>query len=228
MAYARLFQRDPIPAWDKLGAVGSPSPRLGLEPMGAGGCNLLVRFSGLDPAAAREPAFQQAISIATGVAVGMEHILLCGAPRLKNPTSLHVNLHFRDGAASLAKQQEIADIGTLRVLLPDGAEHMGDAGLFPAFLRADEAKIVLRNVRSEWGREGVTRLLLLCAGYRSTDVPILREHFGSLPASQAALMPNVGCADTIVAFVRPPPGDRELRQLPRSLVSPHMDVDITI
>jgi hypothetical protein len=228
MAYARLFQRDPIPDWDVLGAIGSPSARLGREPLGAGGCNLLVRFSGLDPDAARDPAFQRTISIATGVAAGMHHIFLCGAPWLKNPTSLHVNLHFRDGAASLAKQQEIADIGTLQVLLPDGTEHTGDAGLLPSSLRADEAKIVLRNVRSEWGRVGVTRLLLRCAGYQTTDVPILREHFGSLPACQAALMPNVGCADTIVAFVRPPPGDKELRQLPRRLVSPHMDVDITI
>ncbi len=228
MAYARLFQRDPVPAWDVLGAVGSPSARLGLEPMGAGGCNLLVRFSGLDAASARDPVFQRAASIASGVAVGMEHVFACGVPHLKDPTSLHVDLHFRDGAASLAKMQEIADIGTLQVLLPDGAEHTADAGLLPTSLRADEAKIILRNVRSQWGRVGVTRLLLSCAGYRDTNVQILREHFGSLPASQAALMPNVACGDTIVAFVRPPPGDRELRQLPRSLVSPHMDLDITI
>jgi hypothetical protein len=130
----------------------------------------------------------------------MEHVFACGVPHLKDPTSLHVDLHFRDGAASLARMQEIADIGTLQVLLPDGVEHTGDAGLLPTSLRWDEAKIILRNVRSQWGRVGVTRLLLGCAGYRDTDVQILREHFGSLPASQAALMPNVACGDTIVAF----------------------------
>jgi len=112
--------------------------------------------------------------------------------------------------------------------MPSAPARMAQASLTPADMRADEVMIIVRGFRVGWGREGVTRHLLDCAGYRNTEVQVLRESHGALPGPVAALHPGVACGDTLVAVVRPPETDRALLRLPRTLSSPGMDIHISI
>jgi hypothetical protein len=72
------------------------------------------------------------------------------------------------------------------------------------------------------------RLLLGCAGYLEAEAQVVGEFFGTLPACQAAQMPGVGCADTLVAVVRPPDDDQDLQRLPRCIKSPFMGTYLSI
>lgn len=61
----------------------------------------------------------------------------------------------------------------------------------------------------QWARQGLTAMLLQCAGYAGSDFTVEAEW-----AAPSAENPMVGRADRICAFVRHPPGDPHLRKLP--------------
>ena len=227
MVIPQYFEHDPIPIWDTLGADTNPTAYLGPAPLGAGGCKLMVRCRGLNPTLTRSSRAQEAFLLAAGTAVGRSHIQTCDFPMQRDLTCMDLLLHFRVDAGSTARMQEVADIGSLAIVM-DGTEHSCEAFVLPSEVRADEVQIVVRGFRTGMGRVGVTRMLLRCAGYRDTDVQVLRESYGAFSPQLAAQWPGIGKGAILVAVVRPPAGDRELRQLPRGIVDPFMGLNITI
>jgi hypothetical protein len=228
MVLAQSFEKDPIPLWDTMGAPMSPTPRLGPAVLGAGGCNLMVRCRGIDPTLARSTRFQEDFLLAVGTAVGRDHIQTGAFLTQRDPTCLDLLLNFRVEALSTARMHEIGDGGTLDFVMADGTQPNCEAFVVPSEVRSDEVQLMVRGFRLEWGRVGVTRLLLQCAGYRDTDVQVLRESHGAYSNRFTALWPGFGKGDILVAVVRPLAGDRELRKLPRELVDPFMGLNISI
>ena len=227
MAIAQSFVQDPIPFWDTLGADTSQEPHLGPASLGAGGCKLMVRCRGLNPTLTRSSRAQEGFLLAAGTAVGRSYIQTCDFPMQRDLTCMDLLLHFKVDAGSTARMQEVADTGSLDIIM-DGTEHSCEAFLLPSEVRSDEVQIVVRGFRTGWGRVGVTRMLLRCAGYRDTDVQVLRESHGAFSPQLAALWPDIGKGSILIAVVRPPAGDRELRQLPRGIVCPFMSLNIAI
>ena len=227
MGIAQCFEHDPIPIWDTLGADTNLTAYLGPAPLGAGGCKLMVRCRGLNPTLTRSSRAQEAFLLAAGTAVGRSHIQTCDFPKQRDLTCMDLLLHFRVDASSTAKMQEVADMGSLDIVM-DGTEHSCEAFLLPSEVRSDEVQIVVRGFPTGWGRIGVTRMLLRCAGYGNTDVQVLRESYGAFSPQLAALWPGMGKGTILVAVVRPPAGDRELRKLPRGIVDPFMGINISI
>ena len=227
MAIAQSFVQDPIPFWDTLGADTSQEPHLGPASLGAGGCKLMVRCRGLNPTLTRSSRAQEGFLLAAGTAVGRSYIQTCDFPMQRDLTCMDLLLHFKVDAGSTARMQEVADTGSLDIIM-DGTEHSCEAFLLPSEVRSDEVQIVVRGFRTGWGRVGVTRMLLRCAGYRDTDVQVLREAHGAFSPQLAALWPDIGKGSILIAVVRPPAGDRELRQLPRGIVCPFMSLNIAI
>ena len=177
---------------------------------------MLVRASGLDPDRVRDQGFRANFNTALLTAVGPGLVASREALKQPDPKKVDTLLLFKEEAASTRRMQSIAEAGELTVTLPCGETVTCLAVLRAARMRPDEVQLVMRGIPLGWGRVGLASHILACAGYPQG---VVRESAGALPAREAILFPHVTCGDILVAVVKPPPGDRGLRNLPRKLVS---------
>lgn len=105
---------------------------------------------------------------------------------------------------------ELKRAGSITVPLGGGDATVQVSGAL-MHLRSRHAKVVVRHLPLEYLVEGVGRVLLQWAGYDARRCELAAEFLGD-PAKPG----RPGNLDAVVLIVRPPPGDRELRNLPRS------------
>ena len=77
---------------------------------------------------------------------------------------------------------------------------------------AGTIKLVLKNMPAAWTFEGVTAILLECAGYDRGVSMVVEEFLGGW--SQGGVLLDLPRLDTVVAYVVPPPEDEGLSRIP--------------
>ncbi len=77
------------------------------------------------------------------------------------------------------------------------------------------AQVVVKKLVSRWAVKGVTAALLQATGY-SSDVKVVEEYAGSLPAHLAVFTEHLGRSDVSVATVQA--AHPSLRKLPTSIM----------
>jgi hypothetical protein len=128
------------------------------------------------------------------------------------PTSVWLVGFDQTGPATLAKQT-LVDDGRL-VVRGESGELELRVYLAPGMQQADQTVVKISNLPMDWQVQGAMQALLGCAGY-GEEVVVQQEYGGDAPA---ALLFSAECSimrgDVIMAVVRAPVEDRELRRLP--------------
>ena len=109
----------------------------------------------------------------------------------------------------LQAQALVVDLGGQPVALPASAE--------PVRLPPGHCEVRVQGLPAWLARCGATEALLLAAGYGAeAGCRVAHERRGFAVGPDGERLPG-GCLDRLVAVVAAPPGDRQLRRLPRVL-----------
>ena len=126
-----------------------------------------------------------------------------------------------------ATRQQVADMGFMTVAVSAASVHL-PVSLHPGRIPLSLTRILISDLPVDFYRRGCTSEILECAGYTADKVAVVAEHGGELPGALAAAHPGVLRAGVVVAYVRAPADDPQLRRLPPYFMDRNHPILITL
>ena len=126
-----------------------------------------------------------------------------------------------------ATRQQVADMGFMTVAVSAASVHL-PVSLHPGRIPLSLTRILISDLPVDFYRRGCTSEILECAGYTADKVAVVAEHGGELPGALAAAHPGVLRAGVVVAYVRAPADDPQLRRLPPYFMDRNHPIIITL